>query len=62
MLVKIYSTIWGLTAAVAGFLYLSGYFGKMTLVAFGFVCFGLVFLGMLSVLPSTVGHNSHAKH
>lgn len=62
MLVKIYSTIWGLTAAVAGILYLTGFFGKMMFVALGFVCFGLIFMGILSVLPSTVGHNLHAKH
>lgn len=62
MLVKIYMTIWGLTATLAGALFLTGYFGKMTFVAFGFICFGLIFMGILSVLPSTVGHNAHVKH
>lgn len=62
MLVKIYMMIWGLTAAVAGILFFTGFFGKMTLVAFGFICFGLIYMGILSVLPSTVGHNAQAKH
>lgn len=55
-------TIWGLTAALAGVLYLTGHFSKLTLVAFGFVCFGLIFMGFMSVLPTTVGHNLHSKH
>ncbi|HQU83492.1 MAG TPA: hypothetical protein PKY59_10220 [Pyrinomonadaceae bacterium] len=62
MLVKIYMSIWGLTAALAGILFLTGYFSKLTLVAFGFICFGLIFMGFMSVLPTTVGHNLNSKH
>lgn len=50
--------MWLAVGFVAGVLFLIGNFSMVTTVVFGFICFGLVFMGMMCVLPSTVGHNS----
>lgn len=61
MLVKIYEMLWAIIALIAILLLVTGNFSMMTLVAFGFVCFGMIFMGMMSVLPSTVGHHAPLK-
>lgn len=57
MLVKIYWTLWAAVAAVAAILLVTGNFTMLTVVAFGFVSFGMIFMGMISVLPATVVHH-----
>ena len=54
MILKIYKTLWAIIAALAAVIWLAGFMTPMTLVAFGFVLFGMIFMGMISVLPSTV--------
>jgi hypothetical protein len=62
MLVKIYQTLWAIIGALAAIIWLTGSMTPIVVVAFGFVCFGMLFMGLISVLPSTVGHNSpHAQ-
>lgn len=56
MFAKIYGLIWLVVAIVAAGLYVVGAFSMLTAVVFGFICFGLVFMGMMCVLPFTVAH------
>jgi len=56
MFVKIYAWMWAAMAASALGFYAFGAFDMLTAVVFGFLCFGLTFMGMMCVLPSTVSH------
>lgn len=62
MIVKIYALLWVLGLLAAGIFYLTGNLGPIATVVFGFLTFGMIFMGMMGVLPSTVGHNAVAKH
>jgi hypothetical protein len=55
-MLKIYWTLWAAIAAMALIFFVTGNFTLMTLIAFGFVSFGMIFMGMISVLPSSVHH------
>ena len=61
MLVKIYWTIWAMVAAAAAMIFVTGYFTAVMAVVFGFTAFGLVFMGMIGVLPSMVTHPAPPK-
>lgn len=61
MVTKIYKTVWSIVAIVALILFLSGNFTSLAAVAFGFVIFGLVFAGMMIVLPHEVSHPKPKK-
>jgi hypothetical protein len=56
MLTKIYFGLWIATFAAALLMFATGSFTMMTVVVFGFIAFGLTFMGMMSVLPSIVSH------
>lgn len=58
MIVKIYGMIWAFIAMVAALFVLTGNFSELTAVVFGFISFGMIFMGMIGVLPSTMGHNA----
>ena len=58
MLIKLYGLSWAAFLVVAGFLFVGGFLTEMAVVVLGFVAFGLVFMGMIGVLPSSVGHNA----
>lgn len=58
MYAKIYGIVWMVVLLTAGVLFAAGLFTPIVTVAFGFLAFGLVFMGMMSVLPSTVGHHA----
>lgn len=57
MLLKIYGMLWALMAVVALLFLVTGNFTIMTLIGFGFVSFGMIFMGMIAILPSTVVHH-----
>lgn len=57
MILKVYGMLWAMLAVTAGIIFLIGNFTQMTAIIFGFICFGMIFLGMISVLPSTVVHH-----
>ena len=57
MIVKIYALIWVVGIAAAAAFYLTGNLGPVATIVFGFLTFGTVFMGMIGVLPSAVGHN-----
>lgn len=54
MYVKLYAAVWGLLLLVAATLAVTGNFSIMTAIVYGFLSFGMVFMGMMSVLPSIV--------
>ena len=56
MLVKVYWMTWGVTGLAALLLFAAGSFTMLTGVSFGFIAFGLVFMGMMGVLPVVVAH------
>lgn len=58
MYAKIYWAIWAVTLAAAGVFLVTGSFTPMASVVFGFIVFGLLYMGIISLLPSTVGHNA----
>jgi len=55
-MLKIYGTLWAIIAALAVLLLVTENFTRITLVVFGFVTFGMIFMGMISVLPVMVTH------
>jgi hypothetical protein len=55
---KMYFAAWALYLLVGGLFFATGNMTPVAWVAFGFVAFGMTFMGMMSVLPSTVGHNA----
>ena len=59
MLTKIYAALWVVFFLLALILFLTGSMTMMALVVFGFVAFGLTFMGMMGVLPATVVHAHH---
>lgn len=61
MLTKIYIALWAIIITSAVVLFLIGGLSELMVVAFGFICFGMVFMGMISVLPTAV-HDSLIKH
>lgn len=54
MYVKLYAAVWGLLLIVALALAVTGNFSMMTAIVYGFISFGMVFMGMMSVLPALV--------
>lgn len=54
MYVKLYAAVWGLLLFIAVALAVTGNFTIMTAIVYGFISFGMIFMGMMSVLPSIV--------
>ena len=61
MSAKMYSLVWTAFWVVAAILWLGGVFSLFVGVVFGFLAFGLVFMGMMCVLPGTVSHPAPVK-
>ncbi|MEP6849948.1 MAG: hypothetical protein ABI999_13910 [Acidobacteriota bacterium] len=59
MLVKIYEACWIIFFVAAALTFVTGGFGSLAAIVFGFGAFGLVFMGMISVLPDISSHPSH---
>ena len=53
---KFYSFLWILYFVAAGVMWLAGVLTMLSVVVFGFVAFGMVFMGMMCVLPGAVSH------
>jgi hypothetical protein len=56
MTTNFYGFLWVLFGVSAGILWLGGVFTMMAAVVFGFTAFGLIFTGMMCVLPGMVSH------
>lgn len=59
---KFYVSLWVLSVAAAVVTFLAGAMTMFALVVFGFLAFGLVFIGMMCVLPSSVAHQHELEH
>jgi hypothetical protein len=57
-MVKLYGLLWLAIATVALILFLGGVMTMPVVVVFGFISFGMVFMGMIGVLPTMVSHHS----
>lgn len=53
---KFYTGLWAVYGAVTLGLLLTGSMTMLALTVLGFVAFGLIFMGMMCVLPTIVGH------
>jgi hypothetical protein len=53
---RFYWSLWVFYFVSAGILWLAGIFTLTTLIVYGFTAFGLVFTGMMCVLPNVVSH------
>ena len=61
VITKVYFMLWGLLFLAAAVIFAIGIMTPMTLVVFGFISFGMVFMGMMGVLPILVTHPEPAK-
>ena len=61
MLVKVYWMTWGVVGLAALLLFAAGSFTMFTGVVFGFIGFGMTFMGMMGVLPVMVAHPAPPK-
>lgn len=60
-MLKVYGSLWLVIVIGAALLLVAGYMTLTTVLAFGFVIFGLVFMGMMGVLPATIAHPDHRE-
>jgi hypothetical protein len=56
MLTKVYLYTWLVLTAAFLLLYLAGSMTMNTIVIFGFIAFGMIFIGMIAVLPFMASH------
>ena len=61
MIVKVYWTLWALVALSALVLFVAGSLTPMAIIVYGFIAFGLTFMGMMGVLPLTITHPAEPK-
>jgi len=61
MLIKIYWSLWIVLGLIAAALFAIGSFTMLTVVVFGFIAFGMTFMGMIGVLPVMVSHPAIPK-
>ena len=61
MLVKVYWMTWGVVGLAALLLFAAGSFTMLAGVVFGFIAFGMTFMGMMGVLPVMVSHPAPPK-
>lgn len=60
-MVKAYETIWTLIAVVAAAFFVTGNMTLFAGVVFGFLAAGMIFAGMMMILPATVAHRNHPE-
>ena len=58
MFAKIYFYLWLAILAIAGIFYQTGNMTDLTASVFWMIAFGMVFLGMMNVLPWTLEHKT----
>ncbi|HMT06502.1 MAG TPA: hypothetical protein PKA82_00755 [Pyrinomonadaceae bacterium] len=59
---KFYAAIWTVFLLVIAAVVLTGNLTTWAIVAFGFASFGLIFMGMMLVLPFVATHGENAPH
>lgn len=55
---RIYGSIWILAVAAASLLYVAGYWNSRSFLVIGVFFVVLIFIGIMGVLPSTIGDHS----
>ena len=60
--VRIYGLIWLFVVAAAALLYLIGFLSPIVVILFGKIVMGLVFLGIMGLLPMWATHQMSPKH
>lgn len=60
MIVRVYWSLWILTALSAVGLFAIGAFSMLAAVVYGTIAFGLIFMGMIGVLPNLATHPTEA--
>jgi hypothetical protein len=60
-MLKLYWALWAIIAFIALTLVATGNFTPLALIGFGFVTFGMIFMGMIAVLPTTIHHHAPAQ-
>lgn len=60
-MVKVYWMLWLVLAAAAAVLSFGGMMTMTTVVVFGFISFGMTFMGLMGVLPVVVSHPAPEK-
>jgi len=58
MFAKIYFYAWLAIAAIAGLFYVTGNMTVLAISVFGLIAFGMVFMGMMNVLPTILEHEA----
>lgn len=61
MIVRIYGILWLAIALAAALLFVAGQLTLTVGLVFGFVAFGMVFMGMMGVLPAAISHPAPEK-
>lgn len=61
MFARIYAGLWAAFLLLVLLLFVTGNLTNTVSVSLGFVCFGLIFMGMMCVLPTTVTHHHHGE-
>lgn len=61
MIVRIYWSLWILTAVSAIILFLIGGLTMVAALVYGVIAFGLTFMGMIGVLPNLAVHPAEAR-
>ena len=60
-MLKIYGMLWLAIALVMAILFVTGNLTLTVAITFGFVMFGMVFMGMMGVLPASISHPAPPK-
>jgi hypothetical protein len=60
-MVKVYWMLWLVLAAAATVMFVGGLMTMITVVVFGFISFGMTFMGLMGVLPVVVSHPAPEK-
>lgn len=61
MIVKVYGTLWLALLLISAILYVAGSFTLTVALTMQFIAFGMVFMGMIGVLPALVSHPAPDK-
>ncbi|NNE97905.1 MAG: hypothetical protein HKN25_02665 [Pyrinomonadaceae bacterium] len=62
MIERLYIALWGIYLIAIALFLATGMLNALTGVVFGFILFGLVFMGMISVLPHWATHQDRFNH
>ncbi len=62
MLERIYIAFWGVYFLAVALFWIAGLMNPVSIVVLGVTAFGMIFLGMIGVLPFVATHHSENQH